>query len=153
MTAGAFAIAAAWVPFAGRADAPAGAEQGLSRELGTVTVVWRRLTSLPAQIPTTIEGISGADIHVRINATDAEDALKYFPSLLVRKRYSVEAAIFAYALLVSSVWFARAVLWTHPDAAAVPYTLAAVSLLVAEAAPGVETCRLMLGLSTDSHTM
>ena len=42
--------------------------------------------------------------------------------LLFRKRYSVEAAIFAYALLVSSVWFARAVLWTHPDAAAVSYS-------------------------------
>lgn len=50
--------------------------------------------------------------------------------LIFRKRYSVEAAIFAYALLVSSVWFACTVLWTHPDAAAVPYTLAAVSLLL-----------------------
>ena len=58
-----------------------------SRELGTVTVIGRRPTSLPTQIPTTIEGISGEDIRVRINATDAEDALKYFPSLLVRKRY------------------------------------------------------------------
>ena len=58
-----------------------------SRELGTVTVIGRRPTSLPTQIPTTIEGISGADIRVRINATDAEDALKYFPSLVVRKRY------------------------------------------------------------------
>ena len=58
-----------------------------SRDLGTVTVIGRRPSSLPTQIPTTIEGISGADIRVRINATDAEDALKYFPSLLVRKRY------------------------------------------------------------------
>src|SRR6187399_3244524 len=52
-----------------------------------MTVLGRRTTSLPTQIPTTIEGISGADIAVKINATDAEDALKYFPSLLVRKRY------------------------------------------------------------------
>jgi len=58
-----------------------------SRELGTVTVIGRRPSSLPTQIPTTIEGISAAEIGVRINATDAEDALKYFPSLLVRKRY------------------------------------------------------------------
>ncbi len=58
-----------------------------SRELGTVTVIGRRPTSLPTQIPTTIEGITGADVRVRINATDAEDALKYFPSLVVRKRY------------------------------------------------------------------
>ena len=62
-------------------------EQEPSRELGTVTVIGRRPSSLPTQIPTTIEGISGEDIRVRINATDAEDALKYFPSLVVRKRY------------------------------------------------------------------
>ncbi len=46
-----------------------------------------RPTSLPLQIPTTIEGISGAQVENRINATDSEDALKYFPSLNVRKRY------------------------------------------------------------------
>ena len=83
----AIAVAAA-LPFAGRADDAAGsAGQEPSRELGTVTVIGRRPSSLPTQIPTTIEGISGEDIRVRINATDAEDALKYFPSLLVRKRY------------------------------------------------------------------
>ena len=60
-------------------DAPA-------RMLGTVTVT-ARPTSLPTQIPTTIEGITGDDIALNINATDSEDALKYFPSLLVRKRY------------------------------------------------------------------
>jgi iron complex outermembrane receptor protein len=65
-------------------DAPA---ETRSRGIGTVTVIGRRPTSLPTQIPTTIEGIAGADIRVRINATDAEDALKYFPSLVVRKRY------------------------------------------------------------------
>src|SRR5207344_116306 len=43
--------------------------------------------SLPTYMPTTIEGISGAEIETRINASDSEDALKYFPSLLVRKRY------------------------------------------------------------------
>ena len=32
--------------------------------------------------------------------------------LLFRKSYSLEAATFAYALLVSSAWFARTVLWT-----------------------------------------
>lgn len=44
-------------------------------------------TSLPLHIPTTSEGISGEQVRERINATDAQDALKYFPSLLVRKRY------------------------------------------------------------------
>jgi iron complex outermembrane receptor protein len=79
---------AALLPLAASADDAAGqADQEPSRDLGTVTVIGRRPTSLPTQIPTTIEGISGADIRVRVNATDAEDALKYFPSLLVRKRY------------------------------------------------------------------
>jgi iron complex outermembrane receptor protein len=66
------------------ADSP---EDGPTRELGTVTVTARRPTSLPTQIPTTIEGVTGKEVADTINATDAEDALKYFPSLLVRKRY------------------------------------------------------------------
>jgi iron complex outermembrane receptor protein len=57
------------------------------RTLGTVTVIGSRPTSLPTQIPTTIEGIEAAQIADAINASDAEDALKYLPSLLVRKRY------------------------------------------------------------------
>jgi iron complex outermembrane receptor protein len=46
-----------------------------------------RPSSLPTQIPTTIEGITGPQIEERINALDSEDALKYLPSLNVRKRY------------------------------------------------------------------
>jgi iron complex outermembrane recepter protein len=61
--------------------------EGPTKTLGTVTVIGTRPTSLPTQIPTTIEGITAEEIAERINATDAEDALKYFPSLLVRKRY------------------------------------------------------------------
>ncbi|HEY4369500.1 MAG TPA: TonB-dependent receptor [Steroidobacteraceae bacterium] len=57
------------------------------RTLGTVTVLGGRPTSLPTEIPTTIEGVTGEEVQQRINATDSEDALKYFPSLLVRKRY------------------------------------------------------------------
>ncbi len=57
------------------------------RSLGVVTVSAGRPTSLPTQIPTTIEGVTAAQIEQAINATDSEDALKYFPSLLVRKRY------------------------------------------------------------------
>lgn len=56
-------------------------------ELPTVTVRGGRPTSLPKQIPTTIEGISAKELAETINATDSEDALKYLPSLLVRKRY------------------------------------------------------------------
>ncbi|WP_228895884.1 TonB-dependent receptor [Pseudoduganella aquatica] len=52
-----------------------------------VTVNGGRPSSLPTQIPTTIEGITGAQVEDRINASDSEDALKYLPSLNVRKRY------------------------------------------------------------------
>lgn len=55
--------------------------------LGTVTVSSGQPTSLPSQIPTTMEGVNAQQIEQTINATDSEDALKYFPSLLVRKRY------------------------------------------------------------------
>lgn len=57
------------------------------KSLGVVTVTGGQPTSLPTQIPTTIEGITREEIETRINATDSEDALKYLPSLLVRKRY------------------------------------------------------------------
>ncbi len=58
-----------------------------SKELGIVTVSGGQPTSLPTQIPTTIEGVTREQIEHSINATDGEDALKYLPSLLVRKRY------------------------------------------------------------------
>ncbi|OYT91374.1 MAG: TonB-dependent receptor [Burkholderiales bacterium PBB3] len=58
-----------------------------SRSLGVVTILSGQPTSLPTQIPTTMQGVTGEDIANTINATDSEDALKYFPSLLVRKRY------------------------------------------------------------------
>jgi len=64
-----------------------GDDDAPTRTLGTVVVTATRPSSLPTQIPTTIEGITGDEIADTINATDSEDALKYFPSLLVRKRY------------------------------------------------------------------
>jgi iron complex outermembrane receptor protein len=57
------------------------------KQLGTVVVTGSNPTSLPTQIPTTIEGVGREEIARGINASDAEDALKYLPSLLVRKRY------------------------------------------------------------------
>ena len=57
------------------------------KELGVVSVSGGQPTSLPTQIPTTIEGVTREQIEHAINATDSEDALKYLPSLLVRKRY------------------------------------------------------------------
>ncbi len=57
------------------------------KSLGMVTITGGQPTSLPTQIPTTMEGITREEIAQKINATDSEDALKYLPSLLVRKRY------------------------------------------------------------------
>ncbi|MGI4848632.1 MAG: TonB-dependent receptor [Janthinobacterium lividum] len=57
------------------------------KTLGTITVTTGQPTSLPTQIPTTIETTTAEQIQDTVNATDSEDALKYFPSLLVRKRY------------------------------------------------------------------
>lgn len=66
--------------------APATGDQPV-KTLGMVTVRGNRPTSLPTHIPTTLESVTAQDIERTINATDSEDALKYFPSLLVRKRY------------------------------------------------------------------
>ena len=63
------------------------AETAPARELGVVTIRGGQPTSLPTQIPTTIEGVTREQIEHSINAADSEDALKYLPSLLVRKRY------------------------------------------------------------------
>lgn len=67
------------------AGAPEGAKPGQKKE--TITVTAGRPSSLPAYIATTQEGIAAEDISEKVNATDAQDALKYLPSLLVRKRY------------------------------------------------------------------
>jgi iron complex outermembrane receptor protein len=56
--------------------------------LDTVVVRGLQPTSLPTHVPTTFETITGDEVRQKINATDAEDALKYFPSLLVRKRHA-----------------------------------------------------------------
>jgi len=58
-----------------------------TKTLGVVTIIGGQPTSLPTQIPATMEGLTREEIERTINATDSEDALKYFPSLLVRKRY------------------------------------------------------------------
>jgi len=65
----------------------AAAQDAPVKALGMVTISGGQPTSLPTQIPATMEGITREQIEQSINATDSEDALKYFPSLLVRKRY------------------------------------------------------------------
>jgi iron complex outermembrane receptor protein len=81
----ALAFPLATIPLAAFAQAPSA--DAPAKSLGVVTVNSGQPTSLPTQIPTTIEGITREQIEQTINATDSEDALKYFPSLLVRKRY------------------------------------------------------------------
>lgn len=66
---------------------PVGTADTAVKALGVVTIRGGQPTSLPTQIPTTIEGVTREQIEHSINATDSEDALKYLPSLLVRKRY------------------------------------------------------------------
>jgi iron complex outermembrane receptor protein len=73
-------VAAQTQPLDGGADTP-------QKSLGVVTISSGQPTSLPTQIPTTIEGVTREQIEATVNAFDSEDALKYFPSLLVRKRY------------------------------------------------------------------
>jgi iron complex outermembrane receptor protein len=65
----------------------AAAQEAPSKTLGVVTITGGQPTSLPTQIPTTMEGVTREQLEQTINATDSEDALKYLPSLLVRKRY------------------------------------------------------------------
>ena len=59
-----------------------------AKSAGTVVITGGQPTSLPSQIPATMEGMTAQQIETRINASDSEDALKYLPSLLVRKRYA-----------------------------------------------------------------
>jgi iron complex outermembrane receptor protein len=58
-----------------------------AKELGVVLVTSGQPSSLPTQIPTTMESVTALQLSETINATDSEDALKYLPSLSVRKRY------------------------------------------------------------------
>ncbi|TFW13881.1 TonB-dependent receptor [Massilia arenosa] len=80
------ALAAAAAAHA-QADGMSSAAEPPGRSLDTVVINGGRPSSLPTQIPTTIEGITAAEIEQRINALDSEDTLKYFPSLNVRKRF------------------------------------------------------------------
>jgi hypothetical protein len=52
--------------------------------------------------------------------------------VLVRQRFGSPAAVASLSLLLTSPYFARAVLWDHPDASGVPFLFAAISLLLIE---------------------
>jgi iron complex outermembrane recepter protein len=57
------------------------------KELGVVTITGSKPSSLPTQIPSTMHSVNAQTLQQTVNSQDSEDALKYFPSLLVRKRY------------------------------------------------------------------
>jgi iron complex outermembrane recepter protein len=59
-----------------------------TKELGVIVITSGPPSSLPTQIPTTMESVTAKQMAETINATDSEDALKYLPSLSVRKRYN-----------------------------------------------------------------
>ncbi|MEO3692588.1 TonB-dependent receptor [Roseateles paludis] len=69
------------------ASAASDASASTPQRLAPVQVDGLAPSSLPATLPTTHESLTRAEMERSINATDSEDALKYFPSLLVRKRY------------------------------------------------------------------
>src|SRR3954469_13972284 len=51
---------------------------------------------------------------------------------LVRQLYGAGIALPVYVLLLTSPFFARTLLWDHPDAAGMPFLFAAVSLILLE---------------------
>ncbi len=57
------------------------------QQLGTISVTGRRASSLPGQLPASMHSITREQLQTQTLATDSADALKYFPSLNVRKRY------------------------------------------------------------------
>lgn len=63
-------------------------EPGHTKSLGVVVVTSGQSTSLPTHIPTTLETVTAQQMAETLNATDSEDALKYLPSLSVRKRFA-----------------------------------------------------------------
>ena len=80
------AIARVW-PLGPWLASPCVAFASPAKDAGVVTITASNPTSLPTQIPATMEGVSARQLDEQVNATDSEDALKYLPSLLVRKRY------------------------------------------------------------------
>jgi iron complex outermembrane receptor protein len=77
------ALLAAWTG-AALAGTAAGEEE---RQLGEVTVSGAAAPRVPANLPATSEGVSARQIEESINVVNTEDALKYLPSITVRKRF------------------------------------------------------------------
>jgi len=81
-------VAAATTLFASTPRAQTPPDDPPARSGGVVVITGSVPSSLPVVLPSTIESVTRAQIERTINSSDSEDALKYLPSLLVRKRYA-----------------------------------------------------------------
>ena len=70
-------------------------------ELQTINVTANRSTAQNFQIPNTVETTTAERIAETVNIVDTPDALKYMPSLMVRKR---DSADFGGATLATRIW-------------------------------------------------
>jgi iron complex outermembrane receptor protein len=82
--------AMAWIPpasavAADTADAAAGAGSSIEH-MAVVTVSEAPVVSDQYQLPSVIQSVTATKVEDTINAVDVEDAVKYLPSLFVRKR-------------------------------------------------------------------
>lgn len=81
-------VAAATAFFASTLQAQTPPDDPPARSGGVVVITGSVPSSLPVVLPSTIESVTRAQLERAINSSDSEDALKYLPSLLVRKRYA-----------------------------------------------------------------
>ena len=79
-------VSVAYVPLLHAQSADGASAGSQTKSLAGITVTAGRPSSLPGYIPTNKEGVTAEEIAENINAKDAQEALKKFPSLLVRKR-------------------------------------------------------------------
>lgn len=72
----------------GLAFAQSGANaDGGEKQLGEMVVSGGRAAAVPASLPAVSEGITAQQMEETINVVNTEDALKYLPSLQIRKRF------------------------------------------------------------------
>ena len=83
----------------------------------------------PAELSAAVFGPVGGYFFLRY-ALSLIAGLPFY--VLIRQRFGRPAAVASVSLLLTSPYFARAVLWDHPDASGVPLLFAAISLLLIE---------------------
>src|SRR5688572_7701619 len=83
----------------------------------------------PAELAAAVFGPVGGYFFLRY-AYGLIAALPFY--VLIRQRFGRPTAVASISVLLTSPYFARTVLWDHPDAAGVPFLFAAMSLLLIE---------------------